>query len=64
MQALIETRRDASMAIEFDSEAARAKVAGMVFAARFHVGIAPLAGMVEEGFERDRDHTTRRAVCQ
>ena len=63
MQAEIETRRDGSVMLELDSEAARAMVASIVFAARFHEGIAPLAGMVEATFEHDEICSTRRRLC-
>lgn len=49
MQAVIETKQGGSVVIELDDEAARAMVASIVFASRFHEGIAPLAGMVEAG---------------
>lgn len=64
MRALLETTRDGSMAIALDSEAARATIASIEFAAQFHDGIAPLARMVETGFDRDKEGATRRTVCQ
>lgn len=64
MQAAIETRRDGSVAIELDQEAARAVVASVVFAARFHEGIAPLAGMMKARFEGDETQPIRRSLCQ
>lgn len=64
MQAAIETRQDGSVAIELDQEAARAMLASIVFAARFHEGIAPLAGMVEASLHRDETRPVRRRLCQ
>ncbi len=64
MQAAIETRQDGSVAIELDPEAARAMLASILFAARFHEGIASLAGMVEAGLQQDETQTVRRNLCQ
>lgn len=64
MQAAIETRQDGSVAIELDPEAARAMVASIVFAARFHEGIAPLAGMVAASVQQDETQRERRSICQ
>ena len=64
MQAAIEARHDGSVAIELDPEAARAMVASIVSAARFHEGIAPLAGMLEAGLPQDEAHRVRRSLCQ
>lgn len=64
MQAAIETRQDGSVAIELDQEAARAMVASIVFAARFHEGIALLAGMVGASLQHDETRPVRRSLCQ
>jgi hypothetical protein len=64
MQAVIETKQDGSVAIELDGEAARAMVASVVFASRFHDGIAPLAAMVEAGLRDDHSVPARRTPCQ
>jgi hypothetical protein len=63
MQAAIETRQDGSVAI-LDPEAARAIVASIVLAGRFHGGIAPLAGMMEAGLQHDQTQPVRRNLCQ
>lgn len=63
MQAAIETRRDGSVAIELDPETARAMVASIIFAARFHEGFLPLAGMVAD-LERDETRRVWRSLCQ
>ncbi|MFP5234704.1 MAG: hypothetical protein ACLGSD_02280 [Acidobacteriota bacterium] len=64
MQAVIETKEDGSVALELDREATRAMIASIVFAARFHEGIAPLAAMVEASLERSQDCAARGALCQ
>jgi hypothetical protein len=64
MQAVIETKQDGSVEIELDSEAARAMVAGILFASRFHEGIVPLAGMLKEGLGKEKGQRMRRALCQ
>jgi hypothetical protein len=64
MQAAIETRKDGSVAIELDPEAAQAMVASIVFAARFHERIVSLAGMVEAGIRNDKTQPARRTLCQ
>ncbi len=64
MQAVIETKQDGSVAIELDSEAARAMVASIVFASRFHEGIAPLAGMLKAGLRDGKGLVMRRNLCQ
>ena len=64
MQAAIETRQDGTVSVELDSEAARAMVASILFASRFHEGIVPLAGMVEEGLQRGEDSAARSPLCQ
>ena len=64
MQVAIETRKNGTMSIELDSEAARAMVASIVFASRFHEGIVPLAGMVEASLQLGEDCATRSPLCQ
>lgn len=64
MQAVIETKQDGSIAIELDSEAARAMIASIVFASRFHEGIAPLAGMVKASLRNEAGPAVRRTTCQ
>lgn len=46
MQAETETRQGGRLMLELHSEAARAMVASIVFAASFHEGIAPLADIL------------------
>lgn len=64
MQAVIQTKQDGSVVIEFDNEAAQAMVASIVFASRFHERIVPLAGMVEASLQHGTDHTARSSLCQ
>jgi hypothetical protein len=49
MQASIETRPNGSVDVHLDLEAARAVFASVVFASRFHEGVASLAPIAEEG---------------
>ena len=58
MQASIEMTRSGSVDLHLDPEAARAVFASVLFAARFHEGIAPLAPIAEEGM-RDVEQTAR-----
>lgn len=64
MQAVIETRRDGTVAMELDGEAARAMVASVVFASRFHEGILPLAGLVAKTLRVDESDSSRSASCR
>ena len=64
MQSAIETRKDGSVALELDQEAAQAMVASIVFASRFNERILPLAGMVEVGLPNDKNLPARRDPCQ
>ena len=64
MQAEIETKQDGSVAIELDREAAEAMRASVVFASRFHEGIAPLAGMLKNGLREKEDPAMRRSLCR
>jgi hypothetical protein len=63
MRALIETKTDGSVAMRLDAEAARAMLASVVFASRFHVGIAPLARIAEEGLWVQDGKERRSDVC-
>jgi hypothetical protein len=65
MQASIKTSRDGSVNVWLDTEAARAMFASVLFAARFHDGIAPLAKIAEEGLGSERRPVVRRPdPCQ
>ena len=65
MQASIKTKRDGSVVLQVDTEAARAMFVSVVFASRFHHAIAPLAEFAEEGLRIDRHPTVRRPdPCQ
>jgi len=63
MQALIETKTDGSVAMRLDVEAARAMLASVVFASRFHVGIAPLARIAEEGLRVQNGKARSSDLC-
>ena len=65
MQVSIKTGRDGSVDLRLDTEAARAMFASVLFASRFHDGIAPLAKVAEEGLGSDRRPVIRRPdPCQ
>ena len=60
MQAAIKKMTNGSVALTLDADAARAVFASVLFAARFHEGISPLARIAKEELERDNQNTTRR----
>lgn len=60
MQAAIKNMTDGSVALKLDADAARAVFASVLFAARFHEGISPLARIAKAELERDNQKTTRR----
>ena len=60
MQAAIKNMTDGWVALKLDADAARAVFASVLFAARFHEGISPLARIANEELERDNQNTTRR----
>jgi hypothetical protein len=60
MRAAIRNMTDGSVALKLDADAARAIFASVLFAARFHEGISPLARIAKEELERDNRKTTRR----
>ncbi len=54
MHGSIKTNRNGSTDLHLDSEAARAVFASVIFAARFHEGIAPLTKLAEKALQVDR----------
>ena len=67
MQASIKTETDGMVNWRLDPEAAQAVFASVVFASRFHDGIAPLAVMAAERLHGDvqaRVTGRRKEVCQ
>jgi hypothetical protein len=67
MQASIKTEADGMVSWRLDPEAAQAVFASVVFASRFHEGIAPLAVMAAERLHDDAQPcaTRRRTeLCQ
>ena len=52
MQAAIKKMTNGSVALTLDADAARAVFASVLFAARFHEGISPLARIAKEELER------------
>lgn len=64
MQATLQTRNDGTIALQLDSEAARAVFASVLFAARFHENIAPLVVVAREGLNQSYDASSGRQICQ
>ncbi len=67
MQVVIQTKRDGSMQLRLDEEAAKAMLASIRFASRFHAGIASFAKITEEGLQangRLTGRTGRYESCQ
>jgi hypothetical protein len=67
MQASIKTEADGMVSWRLDPEAAQAVFASVVFASRFHEGIAPLAVMAAERLHGDaqpRVTERRKELCQ
>ena len=53
MRASVRTRRDGSVSLSLDSEAAHAVFASVLFASRFHEAIAPLASVALKGLKEE-----------
>jgi hypothetical protein len=67
MQASIKTETDGIVNLRLDPEAAQAVFASVVFASRFHEGIAPLAVMAAERLQGDAQLCVtgrRKELCQ
>ena len=67
MQVSIKTEADGMVSWRLDPEAAQAVFASVVFASRFHEGIAPLAVMAAERLHGDaqpRVTGRRTELCQ
>ena len=65
MQAAIKKMTDGSVALKLDADAARAVFASVLFAARFHEGISPLARIAKEELERGaKEPVMRGESCQ
>jgi hypothetical protein len=67
MQASIRTGVDGMVTLRLDPEAAQAVFASVVFASRFHEGIAPLAVMAAERLHGDSRPSLRergKELCQ
>jgi hypothetical protein len=62
MQAAIKKMTDGSVALKLDADAARAVFASVLFAARFHEGIVPLARIAKQGLEQDFHKSARRGT--
>ena len=65
MQAAIKKMTNGSVALKLDADAARAVFASVLFAARFHEGISPLARIAKEELERSAKKPVMRGEsCQ
>ena len=65
MQAAIKKMTNGSVALTLDADAARAVFASVLFAARFHERISPLARIAKEELERGAKKPVRRVEsCQ
>ncbi|MGF7181510.1 hypothetical protein [Tunturiibacter psychrotolerans] len=64
MQASIKKKRDGSMDLRLDKDAASAMFASVLFASRFHEGIAPLARVAEDELLGAGDLAWRKDLCQ
>lgn len=65
MRAWLKTLNDGTVALHLDLEAARAVFASILFAAKFHPDIAPLAQVAEQGLRGDRcDRPGSEDLCQ
>ncbi len=67
MQASIKAESDGTVNLQLDAEVARAVFASVVFASRFHEGLAPLAMLAAERLHGDGELPAqggRRELCQ
>ena len=67
MQASIKAESDGTVNLQLDAEAARAVFASVVFASRFHEGLAPLAMLAAERLHCDGvlpAQKGRKELCQ
>jgi hypothetical protein len=65
MKASIISQSDGRISLQMAAEAARAVFASIVFASRFHQGVAPLADIAERGLDAGRgNQQSRRTPCQ
>lgn len=55
MEALIKTGKNRAVTVVLDQEAARAMFASVIFAARFHEDIVPLAQIIERRLDIETD---------
>jgi hypothetical protein len=60
MRASIKTHNNGTVALNLDTEAARAVFASVVFAAKFHQEFALLAKVAEQGLQREKSVAERR----
>jgi hypothetical protein len=65
MRAQVTTRRDGTVLLRMDQEAARAAFASVIFAARYHEGMRGLEEIAKKALESEQISGTRRnATCR
>ena len=64
MRATLQTRNDGTVALQLDSEAARAVFASLLFASRLNESFAPLVEVAREGLEQTFDPLPGGNLCQ
>jgi hypothetical protein len=64
MQAAIKNMTDGSVALKLDADAARAVFASVLFAARFHEGISPLARIAKRNWSATTERPARGEPCR
>lgn len=64
MVAKLQTRNDGSIALQLDSEAARAVFASVIFASRFHENIGALVEVAKQGLKQTTQSSEGSPSCQ
>jgi hypothetical protein len=62
MRTSFQTRKDGSMAIDADAEAARVIFASVLFAARFHDTITPLVSVAQKALDAAKGEPVKGGV--
>jgi len=60
MRADIKTKRDGTVLVRMDQEAARATFASVIFASRYHEGICPLEEAAKKALAEEQNTADRR----
>jgi hypothetical protein len=64
MRATLQTGNDGTVALQLDSEAARAVFASVLFASRLNEAFAPLVEVAREGLDRSFDPPLGENLCR